>query len=76
MTESEMLELADLCFSRFGELPEGPIKVSPFEVITDPAQFVDGHCQFMLANLRKAIVQPYAERLARFFEILEPAPGA
>lgn len=72
MTQIEILELADRCYRAFGELPDGPIRVSSFEVVTDPAQFIDGHCQFILANIGKAIAQPYAERLARFFEILEP----
>lgn len=70
-TSAELFDLVERGFKLFGLLPDGPIKLNEWETITDPAVFVDGHCQFVTANIGKQIVQPYAERLSWFLEWVE-----
>lgn len=62
-------------------VPGEPLRLSPHEVIIDPAKFESAHTALIAAYPGKAIAQPYIERLERFramcganFEVINNTP--
>jgi len=53
------------------QLPAGPVRLGPGEVITDVKRFVAGHRAFVTANQGERGYLPYYRRLEKLREVLE-----
>lgn len=63
------LEVLDWVYFFLEGLPSGPVKLTGWETIMDPAKFLDGHTQYILHNAGKQCAQPYVDRLYEFVKL-------